>query len=251
MNDGGSWASLQASRTEKTSERVARTILEDIRARGLGDGDSLGQESALMARLGVGKSSFREALRILEINGLLTVKTGASGGPIVRSPDSRDFGQMWMLHQQATKTTFGQLIAFRVELEPELARQAAEAASPDGIASIRATLDKSAPIDTADAQEYSWSHSSFHSAIFRASDNPILALVADALKNICVSQVTATLFPVNQRQRVIEAHEEVAEAIFAGDGDRAESAMRAHLEHYAEYSKLRYPARLDDVVEWE
>src|SRR5262249_3313574 len=81
-------------RTEKVALRVARLIVRDIVERGLTRGDALEAEAAMLQRFGISRASLREALRILEIHGLITIKPGPGGGPSVGAVDSRDFGRM-------------------------------------------------------------------------------------------------------------------------------------------------------------
>jgi len=74
-------------RTEKVAESIARQIMQDIRRQKLEPGSMLPAESAMLERFGVGRGSLREALRILEINGLVVLKPGPKGGPVVAAQD--------------------------------------------------------------------------------------------------------------------------------------------------------------------
>ena len=70
-----------ARRADKVSEVVARAIVHDIVSRGLEPGATLPSEAVMLARFQVGRASLREALRILEVHGLITIKPGPGGGP--------------------------------------------------------------------------------------------------------------------------------------------------------------------------
>ena len=113
-------------RTEKIAETVARQILRDIQQQGLPSGAMLPSESAMLERFDIGRGSLREALRILEVNGLVTIKTGPGGGPIVAAHDPQNFGQMLTLHLQSIGATYRELLDARIEYEALLARRAAE-----------------------------------------------------------------------------------------------------------------------------
>ena len=115
-----------AQRTEKVAESVARQILQDIRRNRLGPGSMLPPESTMVERFGAGRGSVREALRILEVNGLVTLKPGPGGGPVVAPHDPGNFGQMMTLHLQSLGATYRQLLEARLEYEVVLARKAAE-----------------------------------------------------------------------------------------------------------------------------
>ena len=69
------------SRTVKASERVAQEIVRDIVRRGLETGDRLPLEAAMVEEYGVSRTSLREALRLLEVQGLISLKPGPGGGP--------------------------------------------------------------------------------------------------------------------------------------------------------------------------
>src|ERR1700689_1242920 len=74
---------LDIPRSGKISQTIARNILDDIVVRQLPPGTMLSSEAGMLARYGVGRASLREALRILEIHGLIKIKPGPRGGPVV------------------------------------------------------------------------------------------------------------------------------------------------------------------------
>src|SRR4051812_18011504 len=67
----------------KTSEIVARDVVRDISNGGLQPGDGLPSESAMLEQYGVSRESLREGLRLLEVQGLIRIRRGPGGGPIV------------------------------------------------------------------------------------------------------------------------------------------------------------------------
>src|SRR5262249_56086363 len=79
----------EPSRSREKPERIADELRAMIVTGKLRDGDSLGRESDLVDRFGVSRPSLREALRILEAEGLVSVVRGVRGGVVVRQPDER------------------------------------------------------------------------------------------------------------------------------------------------------------------
>ena len=71
------------------------------------------------------------------------------------------------------------------------------------------------------------------------------------MEDIFHNRVSGMLFPPEKRGDVVDAHDGIAEAIAAGDGDRAEKLMREHMEDYARYVAARHPALIDEVVAWQ
>src|SRR4051794_14508658 len=77
-------------RTRKASEDVARRLVAFIVDNRLSDGARLPTEAELQRHFGVGRTTLREALRLLETQGALTIKAGPRGGPVVRLPRPED-----------------------------------------------------------------------------------------------------------------------------------------------------------------
>jgi GntR family transcriptional regulator, transcriptional repressor for pyruvate dehydrogenase complex len=241
---------LLTQRTEKVAESVARQILVDIQQQHLAPGATLPPESAMLERFGIGRGSLREALRILEVNGLVTLKPGPGGGPVVAPHDPRNFGQMMTLHLQSIGATYRQLLEARVDYETLLARKAAEQTGDIAGQIVRAALAGTEK-GTSEDPEYASVTSGFHHAVGKASGNPVLALVADSIYSIWTVRVTAVLYPPEDRPLVFEQHEAIARAIEKHDVRRAERVMREHMGLYQDYCEARYPARMEDVIDWK
>src|SRR3954470_21899635 len=124
-------ASTQLPRGEKVASRVARLIVRDIVERDREPGDALESEAAMLGRFGVSRASLREALRILETQGLITIKPGPGGGPSVGAVDSRDFGRMATLFFQVLRVNLGSVVEPRLVMEPVVARLAAARHDPE------------------------------------------------------------------------------------------------------------------------
>jgi GntR family transcriptional repressor for pyruvate dehydrogenase complex len=236
-------------RTEKIAETVARQILRDIQQQGLEPGSMLPSESAMLERFDIGRGSLREALRILEVNGLVTIKTGPGGGPIVAGHDPRNFGQMATLHLQSIGATYRELLDARVEYETLLARKAAAQPGDAAGKAVRTAMEASLnPV--VDDSRYASITTSFHATVCGAAGNPVLALAANSIQSIWSVRVTSVLYSPEDRPLVFQQHEAITRAIEKHDPRRAERLMRDHMEHYKEYCEARYPARMDDVVDW-
>ena len=118
-------------RPEKVASRVARMIVEDIVESGRKPGDALEPESLMLERFGISRASLREALRILETQGLITIKPGPRGGPSVAPVSSIDFGRMATLFFQVLHVTLGDVLEARLVIEPVMARMAAVRHDPE------------------------------------------------------------------------------------------------------------------------
>lgn len=232
-------------RGSKVSEDIARDILEEICDGGIPVGGQLPSEAQMVADYGVGRGSLREALRILEIHGIIRIKAGPGGGPVVNGPTTEDFGRMATLFFQAGSMTFREVIEARLLLEPMIARMAAERREPELVEQLLA-----AETSTANDEAYLQTSSSFHWQIGSMTGNRILNLLTHALEDIFHARVKGLLFPPEKRNEVVEAHNAIARAIADGDGHNAERLMRDHMEEYVRYVEQRHPALIDEIVTW-
>jgi DNA-binding FadR family transcriptional regulator len=203
----------------------------------------------MLERFGVGRGSLREALRILEVNGLVVLKPGPGGGPVVARHDPASFGQMMTLHLQSLGATYRQLLEARVDYETLLALKAAEREGDEAGEIMRGAMN-APPASPEDDNQYLSATGGFHAAVGRASGNPVLALAADAIYAIWSVRVTRVLYAPEHRDGVLRDHAAIARAIERHEGKRAERLMREHMKHYQDYCEVRYPARMDDLVDW-
>jgi DNA-binding FadR family transcriptional regulator len=236
-------------RAEKISEVVARDIAHDIASRGLPPGTTLPSEAVMLERYQVGRASLREGLRILEINGLISVRPGPGGGPVVAAASSKDFGRMSTLHYQGTGATFRELLEARMIMEPLMARLAAEQGDPGLIDHLQDLSDLTKAGVNSD-RDYSHYSSEFHAAIASASGNRILNLFGRSLKDVYAERVPGAMFPLEERENVVRDHEAICKAIESGKGASAERMMRKHMNRFADFVSIRLPGALDEVVDW-
>lgn len=232
-------------RGSKLAETLAKDILTRICDEGMVVGSQLPSEVQMQADYGVGRGSLREALRILEVHGIIRVKSGIGGGPVVEGAKTQDFGRMSTVFFQAGGMTFREVIDARLVLEPMLARLAAERRDPALVEDLLA-----ARTSTEDDQVYLRTSANFHRQVAAMSGNRILSLISHSIEDIFHERVVGMLFPPERRDDVVKAHDAIAEAIAAGDGGEAERLMRDHMVEYARYVEALYPALMDEVVKW-
>lgn len=241
----------RSRRTEKVSEVVAREIVHDIVSRDVRPGSMLPSEAVMLAEYDIGRASLREALRILEVHGLITIKPGPGGGPVVGEPDSRDFGKMATLYLHVARATFRELVEARLVLEPMMARIVAERADQKVHETLRASLTHMGDaVERLDHDQYLHASTDFHGIMAGVSGNVVLDLLARSMKDVFTDRVATIVFPEEERHRVVREHEEIARAIFKGDGAKAERLMREHMVTYRDKVSQQFPGVLDEVVDW-
>lgn len=240
----------RAVRQLKRSESIARLLVDRITSSHLKDGDSLESELVMMEELKTGRGSLREAFRILELSGILEVRTGPMGGPIVRDPDISHFASMWSLFLRMNGGTYRELLEANIITEPPLAAIGATERNPEKLATLRAAVELEASIPLEDGHRYMAANAAFHDAVARLGDNRALYLYLRGnhwITSILFGEVVA----VGEVQgEVFEAHKHVVKAIEDGQAKRAESLLRRHLELSLEYCEGKFGSLLDQPVRW-
>jgi len=242
---------LDMDRAEKVPEIVARKILREIVQDGLGAGDRLPPEAAMLARFGVGRASLREALRILETHGLIRIKPGPQGGPVVTAPTAADYGQTTTLYLHRGGATFGELVEARRVIEPVMARMAAERLTDELAERLRDAV--AAGWDALEQRPEVWSAASeaFHTVLAGATGNRVLDLYAGALVAIERNRLAPLFTDLDDRKRTLRVHDRIAEAVLNRDADRAEDLTRKHMQALTKVWQTNYARQMSDVVEWK
>lgn len=238
-------------RGPKVSELIARRIVDEIISTPLKPGDMLRSETAMLEHYRVGRSSLREALLLLEVLGLINRKPGRKGGPVVGAVSASDFGSIATLYFRLGGITYRQLIESRLILQPISARLAAERRDPGLMATLTDLIDRAAAVDLADDRAYLSIILEYQSAVTSVSGNPILSLFGQMLGDIYSSRLANAVAPPAKRAKILETHNDIANAILAGDGALAESRARSHMEGTMKRLSKSLSGILDDVIEWE
>jgi GntR family transcriptional regulator, transcriptional repressor for pyruvate dehydrogenase complex len=228
------------------SEAIARDIVRRIGAEELAPGTQLPPEAKMLEEYRVGRGSLREALRILEVHGLISIKPGPRGGPTVDQVHTENFGRMATLYFQMDGVTFADLLDARVIMEPTLARLAAQHRDPGMVAELGRFGDAA----RTDDDEYERHTADFHRLVAAMSGNPVMSLFGQSLTDILRDRIAPPLYPKSRRSAVLNVHWAIADAVTAGDADRAELLMREHMTEYAAYVRRRHPGLVREVVDW-
>lgn len=206
--------------TSQGSEVYSR-LLTEIRTGILRPGDRL-TETELAARLGISRTPVREAIRALEIDGLVTHKPRV--GASIRALDYAEITELYEM---------------RSVLEGTAARFAARAAYPSERVELRAINDDMAR--ARDAEKIFTLNSRFHSVLLNAARNRFLVRAIQSIQKTLLILGPSTLEEADRLAGALAEHDSVIAALNSHDGDAAEAAMRAHIEaaHRARLKHLR------------
>jgi DNA-binding FadR family transcriptional regulator len=234
----------------KRATVIAQRIVREIKARNLQPGDHLPPERDMLEAHNVGRNTLREALRMLELQGVLEIKPGPGGGPVITSPGSRHLASTLALLMQFADTPFRTVIETRQLLEPITARLCAEHGDQDLLASLRLSVDRmGASLD--DREAFLDENRHFHNLVAWGSENPLFGYCINSLHWITDGTVLGVDYPRRFRKLVWQAHEEVRIGIESGDGEKAEAAMRKHMDETLRYFERHYQRQMDEVLSWE
>ncbi len=201
----------------------------------LDEGDSLGHEPELIERFGVSRPSLREALRILETEGLISVVRGVQGGVVVHRPDHRLTARTAALVLQARNVSLADVFDARTIIEPSAVRIVASGRGHAASArALRALIaEEEAAIEDPDA--FGEANARFHRELVAMAGNETLTIVAEMLNEVVVRAVTAVSHgeegqeTVGTRRRGVRSQARLAELIEAGDAEGAEEHWRTHM----------------------
>jgi len=210
---------LSPLRRSPLVEAICARLLDQHRAT-----EWLPGERTLSARMGVSRSALREAVQRLEIQGLLEVKHGV-GVRVVNNPqvpvratllrELPDFGER-----------LRQFSEVRLLIEPEIARRAAERATPDqraGLRAVHSRLGSASNVESAVRADLD-----FHRLLAEIAGNRVLALMVGSIAGLEEETRQITLMRVGLAEAFAQ-HEQVVVAVETGDREAAHAAMLAHV----------------------
>jgi DNA-binding FadR family transcriptional regulator len=240
-------------RVPKAAELIAADIRRQIVSGEVGEGDPLPNEADLVSMYGVSRPTLREALRMLEADGLIEVKRGVHGGPRVRLPDVTVTARHAALLLQMRGTTLEDLVEARLILEPAAVRRLAERASAADVKALREAHQAELDVG-ADWEANAHQATLFHARIVELVGSQTLTLLNELLVGIQDIQnrtVVHRLEP-GDAGRVVgsarRAHAELVDLIERGEVVEAEAAWTRHLKRTAALTRRMFgAARLTDI----
>lgn len=240
---------VSEDRSPKISERVARRLADYIIENNLPAGTRLPNERELVETFGIGRTTLREALRLLETRGAITIRSGPRGGPVVRRPKPEDLGESLTLILQFSGASLNDIFEAREALEPMMARLAAERISDEELA----VLDDSVAAMRANLGNHDLflrENQRFHATVAEATGSAVLRTFNDTLKSIADGASMGVQYDARRHAAVADAHERVVAALRTHDGPAAEQAMLRHVGEAGAYWRKHYPAVASGSVRW-
>jgi DNA-binding FadR family transcriptional regulator len=223
-------------RQPRLAELVASKLRNEILSGRLTEGDSLPRQEDLLADFKVSPPAVREALRILETEGLISVRRGNVGGAIVHLPTARGVAYMVSLVLQVQRTSLDDVGAAIRDLEPLCAAMCARRSDRnEEVVPVLQDLIQQQSDALGDNIAYNRGARRFHETMVQHCGNETMILVIGALESVWsaherhVYQVNPDPSPALRRS-ALRAHEKLVAAIEAGNADAAAQIARRHLD---------------------
>ena len=207
----------------------------------------------MLAQYNVSRESLREALRLLEVQGLVAIRRGPGGGPTVCTVDPANLGRVSTLYYHLAGATYRELWEAWILAESILAERAA--ANPDDAARAAAMapyLDADGDSDARrESRRYVHDHIAFHAAVASLAQNRVLEIALQTMGQIVSHHFVTTDDPRQLRSMVHDDHRQLAHVIAAGDAVEARALMEAHTRRMADVAGNNLGTLSDDFIEWQ
>jgi DNA-binding FadR family transcriptional regulator len=215
----------------RASEDVVEQIKQAIFDGQLSAGDRLPPERELAEQFTVSRVTIREALRILEANGLIKIRVGAAGGAFVRAPNFESLSDSLTTMLKLQKTDILELAEARKVVETAVAELAAQRATPEDLEAMEEALAEAKETLNAGNPHYMPHSVAFHMALARAAKNQVLLFTVDSFRSLFY-QALERLPSSEMAHRAVADHHQIYEAVKNRDPQKARRFMEEHLNYF-------------------
>jgi GntR family transcriptional repressor for pyruvate dehydrogenase complex len=229
---------LEPVKRTKIYAEVASQIQRLISEGRVKPGDRLPPERELAEIFGVSRTSVRDAIRVLEMQGLVEPRQGE--GTLVRQDPADGVIATLADSLAASKGFTADLFDMRRILEPPLARVAALRATGEDIVALEEILDAQEVRVRADEVAIA-EDTAFHYRLAQVSKNQVIPKVMDVIMDLLAESRARSLQGIKRAEKSLEGHRQILEAVKHRDGQEAAERMRAHIE---EIEVVLFPSRL-------
>lgn len=217
---------LEPVRRSRIYERIVDQIHALIREGRWAPGDQIPPERELAERFRVSRTSVREALRALEMQGIIESRQG--GGTFVRSADTEALVPPLAAAILRGRREMAEVLEVRELIEPGIARLAALRATAEVVAELEQTLERQRDAIAHD-RPFVDEDTAFHYTLARAADNHILLRLHNVILDVLRESRQTYLHVPDRPQMSLRGHEAILAAVRQNDGDGAQRASLAHI----------------------
>lgn len=224
-------------RTTLTADICRKMVGQLIRGT-WGEGERIPAERELCQKLGVGRASLREALKALEIMGMIETRLG-DGTYVCKRSDFFSRPLLWAI-ASSSEADARELVEARTLIEVELAGLAADHANAENLKELGEQLDRMMKAKK-DAEEFVQADVGFHLAIGRAAANGILMNALHLIRNLLQQWILSAANVKGVPEKACAQHKRILLAIKSKDSAAARKEMRKHLHDMAAFAPRQQP----------
>jgi DNA-binding FadR family transcriptional regulator len=225
---------LNPMQVPKASDVLANELRERILHGDFPEGTALPPERELVTQTRMSRTTVREALRILEVQGLVRIKTGRAGGAFVQSPGEESIASSVNLLIRGKRIRLAALLETREAIEPACAQLAAQYRTDADLTRLE-EANAAISSETGSLADFLQANVDWHIAVAIASHNELLTGFMLALsRSIYASTDNKGFVDAEVRRTTVLAHRNITKAIRAQDAGAAVRRMKRHVHAYAE-----------------
>lgn len=212
-------------RFEEISDKIKELIFKGV----LKPGDRLPSEVELARQFDVGRQTIREALRLLELSGFITVQRGGTGGPIIENTIMDTLSSSFLDAIKFANTTTAELTVARVQIETLVLKEVLGRIDEKDIKALEENIAR-AKKKIADGTQAFRENIEFHKLLAKASKNHVFVIVVEAIMTVVANFLSRRGEPnPEESHSVTKAHERLLKAILGKKNEEAISLLQTHL----------------------
>jgi GntR family transcriptional repressor for pyruvate dehydrogenase complex len=219
-------------RVSRASQDIVQQIKAKIFAGKLTPRDRLPSEKELAEQFGLSRITVRDALRILESQGLITIKVGAGGGAFVADPNMQSANDLMTDLLRLQRASTRELIEARLVIETSIVTYASERATAADLQSLQQAIDAARAGRAAGDSHFTPHSVDFHIALASAAKNQVLLFTVNSFRTLFYETLEKLLPDDQMALRAIADHQKILDAVAAHDAEQAIKLMRGHLEYF-------------------
>ena len=215
---------------KRTFEEVSNKIKTLIFEGDLKPGQKLPSESQLAEMFQVGRQSVREALRLLELSGFITIQRGVHGGPVIKNTMLNRMASMYLDAFRFNRISISDITFARMEIEKSVLQLAYEHADESDLKALKSNI-ADAKKKLAKGKVAFVENVEFHRLLAKMSKNHVFIIVVESLLSL-ISNFRSKVDPTNleRSKRIALFHEQILEAIQIGDRELGNALLEKNLK---------------------
>ena len=232
----------------KASERLARQIAQEILSDGPRDGAMLPAEGDMAVKYEVGRSTVREALRLLETWGVVRVKMGRGGGPETQTPTARNLAYHLAVVMQFDGTTLADVLDVGKSLDLWVAARAAEFMTDAQVLELGETV-RGLVESVHDRDAFEHFNTRFYEVLANGCRNQALRTLLLCMRTLGAETMLKWVYPEDWRAQSAVLRGKVFRAIASGNPVEATAQMAVYRDSITSWWSEHYPEEMSRPID--